>query len=459
MYDPDEFSRISKLFVDKDGMDPGEATAQRERNKLVLVCGPEVAISGTLQAAVLTAANIGQRCFGQNIYYLPQKGMVDKCLKISWPFTNSLESALKTIVPSLKSEQLSADLANVNFISFGTCVDIDSGLQVTYDGWSGAVAPKKKKYRMPERDDCVLSGILSGALAISEIFLKFSNVTVEAGRRLAGISLWRPDLNWESPESVGPKIEFLPSEFWLLGLGHLGQAYLWCLGMLPFRSTANVHMMLQDFDHVISANCDTGLLTELSDVGSLKTRICDKWLRQRGFSPRLIERAFGDDIRLRPDEPCLALCGFDDQGPRHILDRVGFKKVCECGLGANAYNFDAMAIHTFPNGEYEAEQVWSPMRQSADLTAITKLADTNAVYRSVSEKNKCGHIELAGKSVAVPFVGAIAGSLICAESIRMLHGGEQFSDINLRLECPNEITASYVKNRAKLSIRYQDVNR
>jgi hypothetical protein len=48
-------------------------------------------------------------------------------------------------------------------------------------------------------------------------------------------------------------------------------------------------------------------------------------------------------------------------------------------------------------------------------------------------KNECGRFELAGKSVAVPFVGAAAASFVVAEVLRLAHGGPGFTDIKLSL--------------------------
>ena len=57
------------------------------------------------------------------------------------------------------------------------------------------------------------------------------------GRRSQGISLWRPDVVWTSPDAVGPEqLGFAPGNWWLAGLGHLGQGYLWTIGMFPYAT-------------------------------------------------------------------------------------------------------------------------------------------------------------------------------------------------------------------------------
>jgi hypothetical protein len=194
-----------------------------------------------------------------------------------------------------------------------------------------------------------------------------------------------------------------------------------------------------------------------------KTRVSAKWLQSRGFDPTLVERAFDKGTFCKLEEPSVALCGFDGQGPRHILDRAKFDLVVECGLGGRAENFDAISFHTLPNSSRTASQIWPTVysQENSNQRAI-KLANENQVYQSFRDKNKCGHIELAGKAVAVPFVGATASSLVIAETLRAMHDGERYENIELRLECPSMITArrlldgNYQQNR--LNIQYQAIN-
>ena len=50
---PDTFSRITKFFVDRDGIEYVKIQERLSKYRIALVCGPEVAESATLQAAVL----------------------------------------------------------------------------------------------------------------------------------------------------------------------------------------------------------------------------------------------------------------------------------------------------------------------------------------------------------------------------------------------------------------------
>src|SRR5947207_14619400 len=111
-----------------------------------------------------------------------------------------------------------------------------SAIRVTFDGWVASIGPVRILDRLPEREYCSLSGVLGAALAVSELFLSFADIHVEAARRRIAVSLWRPDADAGEPETLGVPVEFLPKALWVLGLGHLGNAYLWSLASLPYAS-------------------------------------------------------------------------------------------------------------------------------------------------------------------------------------------------------------------------------
>src|SRR3569833_1496321 len=91
-------SRISKLFVDRDQAGSDDAFDRRSRFAVSLLCGPDVRYSYTLQLAVLTAANIAQRCFPGAITISVEPDVANAPLLI-WPSLNqSLGSALLSLV-------------------------------------------------------------------------------------------------------------------------------------------------------------------------------------------------------------------------------------------------------------------------------------------------------------------------------------------------------------------------
>ena len=86
--------------------------------------------------------------------------------------------------------------------------------------------------------------------------------------------LWRPKAHadWLAGDTEEPHLTYLPSQLWLIGLGHLGQAYLWGLGILPYRHPKELSLVLQDVDIVTDSTESTSVLTRAEHVGQKKTR-------------------------------------------------------------------------------------------------------------------------------------------------------------------------------------------
>jgi hypothetical protein len=288
-------------------------------------------------------------------------------------------------------------------------------------------------------------------LAISELFLSFADLNIEASRRTVGLSLWRPELNICDPLALGIQVEFLPRDLWLLGLGHLGNAYLWSLATLPYPESAAREIFLNDFDRVEPENVETGLIFNATDEGMYKTRVCSKWLEDRGFQSRLVERRFDSGFRCRDDEPRLALCGFDSNSARRDLATAQFLRVMESGLGGTIDNFDTISFHTLPNPR-KAEELWpdlSPEEALKQREHQERVARENPAY-SLLDSNECGRAELAGKSVAVPFVGAAAATFVVAAALRILHGGPAYTDTKLVL---SDLSRRFARTTGNYSVQ------
>lgn len=436
-------SRISKLFVDRDDMKVREALLRRQNHSVTLICGLDVAESYTLQLAVLTAASLAARCFPGAVRVALDDRLSASPLLL-WPTLQlTLGQALSEIVGvrGLSScHDLSSDHGT---LVFGDATAPKRALRVTFDGWIAEIGPATTVDRLPERGFCALAGLLSASLAVSEIFMSFAEISVEATRRSIAVSLWRPDADVHDPAAQGVPIQFLPKELWLLGLGHLGNAYLWALGALPYRDTREIEIFLNDFDRVDPENIETGLLYTDAVCSRYKTRVCSAWLEERGFRTRIVERRFDEDFRCQADEPQLALCGFDKNPARRSLATANFDRVIESGLGGMADNFDVLTVHTLPNAR-PATELWPdpPSEEEAvEVKRLTQVAQDSTAYAAL-EPDECGRFNLAGQSVAVPFVGTAAASFVLAETVRLFHDGPAYPDLKLRLATPSELRAT-----------------
>jgi hypothetical protein len=192
--------------------------------------------------------------------------------------------------------------------------------------------------------------MLAAALAVNEAFLFISGATGVAGRRTVGLSLWNPSAarDWLSSQADEPALQALPSRLWLIGLGHLGQAYLWALGLLPYTQPSQVGLVLQDIDVITPSTESASILSDTTLIGGKKTRAMAAWAEHRGFTTSICERLFDAHFTRHPDEPTVALCGLDNALGRQALDQVGFDFVVEAGLGRGHQDFRAIRLHTLP---------------------------------------------------------------------------------------------------------------
>jgi hypothetical protein len=435
---PPRLSRISKLLADRDDLPLPEVLRRRQAHRVTLMCGPDVASSYTLQLAVMTATVVASRCFPGAVIAALDERTAAAPLRV-WP---SLRLRLGEALLGLGAA-LTTDLAGTggSAVIFGNATPPPRALRVTFDGWIAATGPAALVDRFAEREFCPLAGVLAGSLAISEVFMSFAQISIEATRRPVALSLWRPDADVRSDAAQGVPVQVLPKELWALGLGHLGNAYLWTLASLPYAEPAEVKIFLADFDEVEPDNADAGVLFSENTRG-LKTRVCAAWLEDLGFRTRLVERRVTSRFRREDDEPGLALCGFDSNPARRGIATAEFLRVIESGLGGTADNFDTISLHTLPNARSAAE-LWpdvSPDEQHADIARRQRIAQESAAYAGLGDE--CGRFELAGKAVAVPFVGTAAASFVIAEALRLFHDGPAYADFKLRLATPSDLSAN-----------------
>lgn len=419
----DRLNRLVKL-----AMDTGEAESVEDAEKLfagyrlAVAAGADVGHSPTHQAALLTIVNAGRRSILGGIEV---EGIADMKLLVPVQSYRTLAEA----VAGLGGRVVETVSPDAPLVALGDAPKKSGhrfAVRATFGGWAAGIVPfAQESLRLEERHDFIPAGVLAGALAVTEVFLFLRGSQPAAGRRGAGLSLWRPDLDWRESAASGPVIERLPAALWLIGLGNLGQAYLWILGMLPYARPDEVQIVLQDFDLLARSNESTSLLTGAELLGLRKTRAMADWAERRGFRTAIVERPFGADFRVRHDEPALALCGVDNALARNALEDVGFARVIEAGLGGGTNDFLGFRTHVFP-GARTARDVWKPDTENTDtridLPAYKKLAAAGF--------DRCGLTRLAGRTVGAPFVGAIAAAIVIGEALRTIIGAHGYNLID-----------------------------
>ena len=428
--------RTDKLDID-EGRARSVADAERMAGEYVLRidAGADAAASETHQAALLTAVNAGARAF---------RGGVEVCLRedgpalAPWAEGEPLSAAVRRFGGAIVRRP-SPGLPALLIGDAPAAAPARVALHATWQGWSGGVTPDPD-LRLPETDGFPLAGALAGALGVSEAFQHVRGYGI-AGRREAGLSLWRPDLGWRGEDAWGPPCEYLPLRVWLLGLGHLGQAYAWMLGLLPYRDYGETLFVLQDYDFVEPANRSTGMLSDAAAVGRRKTRAVADRLERLGFGTAIAERAFDRATRRGAADPGIVLSGVDSAGPRRLLEGAGFGLAVDAGLGGRADNYLDILLHSFPSG-IAAEDAWpaaaAPAAPPADRPAYRELARELAATTDLGAGEiECGVIDLAGRSAGAAFVGCAAAALVVAEALRALAGGPRYEVLGWSLRRPD----------------------
>jgi hypothetical protein len=281
----------------------------------------------------------------------------------------------------------------------------------------------------------VLAAIAAAALGVHEAFGTVrKRPGSDAGWRTITLNLWKP-----GTETDGPALAYAPAAWWLVGLGHLGQAYAWVLSWLIYDDPAQIQVVLQDDQRLVDANHSTGLLTPDKPAPVRKTRIAATVLEQAGFDVVVLDRRLDHNSRILPEDVHVALLGVDSLKPRRLITDVGWKLAIDAGLGIGPADFNAILLRRFP-AQVPSDQVagWKadiPEQRRAATPALTELA----------RHDLCGSVQLAGTAVGAAFVGVVAAATVVAQAARAGLVGDGFDVINLHLQSDDIDLASATK--------------
>ena len=421
-----ETARIRAVLVNSGRCSFDEADRIIDASCLTIELTEEAVGSAAGQAAFLTAVATGARCFGT----VEVRGALEEPLRVRLPLEpqrNTLGDCARMLGARSTTE---SDPERVLVIGTPRDDNRNARVQAYWDGWIAGTAPAGTP-APSGRGDCVLAGVAAGALGVGQAFLAAQG-NVRAGRTRNELSLWSPDARAPREAIPGPDMAscHMPTAFWLIGLGNLGQAYLWSLAFLPYPEPERVLLFLQDDDHVRRENWGTSILVRRGAYGDLKTRMAEDWALRRGFHVRRIDRQLDEHLRRMPGEPALALAGLDGMPARRLLGKPGFEFVVDGGLGATAADYSKFRLNVFDsNADPAAHFNGVDEDTSQGVERLMELPAYQALARATDELG-CGKARtLAGKSVAVPFVSAVTGALAIAQTIRIACGKAGYASL------------------------------
>lgn len=426
-------SRISKSIVDLHDMAFSDVERRLDAVHLTVAISAEQSRTPAGQAAALTALATGIKCFGHASLLVK----MDSPLIRTAPFGETLVDAAISL-GAVVTNDISTNTSHV--VAIGEVADWGGSLvSCWWDGWCSGVVPKWD-HRSLGMSGNPLAGVFAGALGVREVFADVRG-DGRAGARESVVSLWAP---WEDlvTSGSGPGAAYLPMKVWMIGLGHLGQGYLWSLAFLPVSGKLAI---LQDPQFVGEENVATGLVTTDGNIRDRKTRVAAKWLEKAGWQTALIERPFGQDFVARNDEPAMALTGLHDVDGRLAVARAGFEYMVDAGIGHGPIDFECAQIRVHRPGD---ALTWNAKVQTRSVDDLLE----RQAYKEQAAVDKCGAYELAEASVAVPFVGAAIGALTLAQAMRIASMCESIQLMQLELACPDMVTRGALLARPSRNI-------
>jgi hypothetical protein len=436
----DTLHRLKKALLDS-----GEAVDLEDANRLfarywvILRFDGDTLRDSGKQVALLTAINTASRAFDGQVRL---EGPMDIPFNVPG-FCGTTVGTLATRWQIKQADDVPADAPVISFRQ-----DDTASVRPFANGWRAAVVGRGCAMPFDWGHTNACAAVAAGALAVGEAFALQRGENPEAGYRVEGLSLWRPELRhgWDAECADGPALERLPKSLWLVGLGHLGQAYAWTVSFLPFPAAELFEFWLQDVDTVGVSTLSSSVLSDRRDVGRMKTRIVSEKLESIGFKTRILERLFSNPLGLQADEPRVALIGVDNAAARRPLSTMPFDFIAEAGLGSGYDDFQCIRIHTFPS-QVDSSHIWATDSE-AHQAAVQAPAYEKMLRAGAS---RCGVTMLASRAVGAPFVGCFAASLAVAEVLRLLHGGERYAAIDLSLRGLRAGTAATATNPAAVN--------
>jgi hypothetical protein len=407
-----ETARIRAVLVNSGRYSLEEADAKIAASELAVFLGDDAAGTPAGQAAFLTAVATAARCFGG----VTVSGATEHSLVLPLPVVGgNLADAAVFLGATMDAGNESARRITIGEAS------ADTRAWEIHPYWRGWVAGVSPRPQQSGRGDIAVAGVAAGSLAVGQAFLAEQG-DPRAGRTNQCLSLWSPDALAADAENPALGDISLPRSLWLIGLGNLGQAYLWSLFMLPYANAQGVMLYLQDDDLVDRENWGTSVLVERGRYGILKTKIAEEWADRRQYRVRRIDRRFDGHTRRHAGEPGIALSGLDRMPPRRLLGGAGFEYIIDCGLGATAASYQDLRINVFDRAADPVKH-FDGVEDRTEETAAA-LLQLPAYQELTRQRNDggCGAAMLAGKSAAVPFVSAFTGSLAIAQAIRIASG-------------------------------------
>lgn len=389
----DELNRTVKLALDEGRAGSlAEAHALFEGFRLQIAVGEGFTCSPAAEAAVLTLLTAAAKTFLGGVELV---GAVDERCTLAW-FEGRKLSDVAVEVGARVGIRGGAEGTPLANIVIGSGRPTGEGFSVALAlGADGFVICPDSPARSDSRAPAEV-GVAAAGAALNEAFSHLYRGSPLAGQRR---------LSFRMPATAA--VEGPTDTTWMVGLGHLGQAFAWTFALSSGR--ARHALRLTDFDAVTASSLSTCLLVKGSDIGRLKVHAVGERLASLGLAVATDAHRLNLDANAPPQTADRVIVAVDNIALRRSLDRLAGVPVYEGGIGSGANGFTRVQFHAFPSSRL-ARDVWAGEdphgSQAVDISA--------PAYQALLKQtgDECGTTLLAGRSIATPFVGAFAGAVL-----------------------------------------------
>lgn len=392
-----------------------EAENLLEKSVLILEANEEINNSYALQLAFFTCYNMGNRIF---------KGGVKCILPIGAPNLlktegDSFNEALNSLF-SINQEVIAK--LNSPKILFGKSPKARNQVEVICSSWqAGLNVYESERVSLKNRNsELSLGACLSSSFALFWAFEYTFEITGDLQTESFGYSLWNSSLKyqWFEKEAEGPENVKIPSKIWNVGLGHLGQSYIWTLS--HFKKHNDLKFLLQDFDNLGIENLGSQILSFASQIGSPKTRVCLDFLSKMKINCIIIEKKFvkNDQIDDSLYDYKVLITGLDNSISRSIINTDRFELCLDGATNGSLLNFDSFTFRNLKLCEQKPNEIWDPENVKSNILHKN-------LHKMVVEKGGCG--ELTNFGISTPFVGLFGSCILISELVKSCNSGKSSS--------------------------------
>jgi molybdopterin/thiamine biosynthesis adenylyltransferase len=432
MNDIQHINRSAIAIAEKHQIGIDDAIDIMNKKSIWLIANRSIYDSFSKQLSFITALNIAHRVFLNDVYCVIPLN-VPNLLKFKEKDFNDLITRFGGVISDDNSTEEDAKLL------FGLeCYD-SKCIEIVACGWRGGVNFfGNERIVLPDTNNIPLGPIAAASIGTFYAFCKAFQIceTVDIN---VGISLW--DLNsgkdWSVDINDGPVKIYLPRTIWSLGLGHLGQAYIWCLGLFQTTKNNSTQFLLQDSDIIDKENLGSQVLSfedDLERIDRFKTRACMRFLEEMNFKTRIVEKRFEakDDMQDWMSEYPILLNGVDNVQTRKSINSQNVKLYIDGATNGSSDLFDSFTLKNVFELKKDMDKIW-PIYDDKEVILHRNLFDR------YEKEHKCGVLSNIG--ISTPFVGLFSSTIVVSELLRSLNKGRKYSIVSLQLRDIGSITA------------------